>query len=42
MNDNAVFGASWLELQLEEIFGATEVPQSYSIIRRSKSRNVEF
>mgnify|MGYP003316239334 CR=1 FL=1 len=25
MNDNAVFGASWLELQLEEIFGATEV-----------------
>ena len=25
MNDNSVFGASWIELQLEEIFGATEV-----------------
>ena len=38
MSNNAVFGASWLELQLEEIFGATEVS---NLIRLSGGANRE-
>ena len=42
MNDDAVFEANWLEEQLQEIFGATEVTNLIQVIWWSKSRNVEF